>query len=201
MSKLRELAVDSDAFQQMVASLLPRGPIWVPRNADIAALSAGLGDEGVRFHNRMVELMLEAYPSTTDELLDEWEDAYGLPLCGDAPTDLASRQAALAGRVAAVGGQTPEYFIGLAWAVLEQSGYSRTTDPDLVTIEERPEGVPFRVSEGRVGDRLGAVEALFDWVMHLPTDTPTDFGHVIECIVERYAPAHTNVTFEYDTTP
>lgn len=168
--------------------------------SSLGAVLKALGDLFADFHGRVIDFLAEADPRTTDELLAEWERVYGLPLCDDAPTGDDERRAALAGRVAAVGGQTPAYYIDLAWAVLEQTGYGRATDPDLVTIEETPYGEPFRVGD-RVGGRLGSVTDLSHWILHLPADTSADLAAIIECLVERYAPAHTVVHFEYDTTP
>lgn len=143
-------------------------------------------------------LMDEADPRTTSRLLDRWERVYGLPLCQDAPTDDDSRRAALAGRVAAQGGQSEPYFIDIVWATIGRV-YSRETDPDLVFIERQPYGTPFRVSVNRVGDRLNAVGSVFYWIVHMPTTTPAELRTIVECLVTLYKPAHSIVGFEYDT--
>lgn len=189
---LVRLDEESTAYQLMLGELLPRGPIWdIFSNAGLGGLMAGLGVEAVRLHNRIVDLMLEAYPSTADELLDEWEEVYGLPFCDDAPPTDDLRRAALAARVRAQGGQSPAYYIELARTVLG--------DPNAnVTVEEFPNGVPFRVSVNRVGDRLVDVGEVFSWILHVPTTTTADQLAIIECLVEHYKPAHTVATVEDD---
>lgn len=187
MSKLKPLADGSNVYQRMIAALLPRGPIWSPKNADIAGMTAGLGDEGVRFHNRMADLMLEAYPATADETIDEWESVYGLPLCGDAPTDLASRQAALAGRYAAQGGQDRDYYIAMIRSALG--------DPEAaVTITERPWGSSFCAWASHAWDTLGSPGLVHHWRVTLPAGTSDDLVHIVECLLEEFKPAHTVVS-------
>ncbi len=191
--KLFELTEGSDAYRDMNGESLPRGPIWDWLSAaGLGGMMAALGVEGVRFHNRIVDLMREAYPSTADELLAEWEEVYGLPLCDDlAPTD-DLRRAALASRVAAQGGQSRAYFIGLARIVLN--------DPTApVWVEENPDGTPFRVSENRVGDRLWAVGSVFYWILHLPNTATADQVDIIDCLVQRFKPAHTSAAVVADS--
>lgn len=189
---LARLEEDSTAYQLMLGELLPRGPIWdIFSNAGLGGLMAGLGVEAVRLHNRIVDLMLEAYPSTADELLDEWEEVYGLPFCDDVPPTDDLRRAALAARVKAQGGQSPSYYIELARTILG--------DPNAnVTVEEFPNGVPFRVSVSRVQDRLVSVSEIFSWVLHVPSTTTADQLAIIECLIEHYKPAHTVATVEDD---
>lgn len=200
MSKLINIDSDSTAYRDMVAEVLPRGPIWALENPGVEGMAGGLGVEAVRFHRRLYDLMLEAYPATADELLAEWEEVFGLPLCDSLPTGTAARQSALAARVAAQGGQSRAYYIDLAWTVLTPAGYDRTTDPNLVTIEEKPYGTPFRVSINRVGDRLNGIGTTAMWVLHLPVGTPADAAAIIECLIDHYKPAHTSVSYNYDTT-
>lgn len=186
-------------YRDMAQQLGPVGPIWSLNNPGVAGMRGGEAVEATRFHNRLVDLMREAFPATADELLSQWESDFGLPLCDDAPTTLEARQAALAGKVAAQGGQSRAYYTDLAWTVLETEGFVRAIDPEFVWIEERPHGSPFRVSINRVGDRLGSVGDLFAWVMHLPSQLSEDGAHVLECLIEHYKPAHTTVSFEYDS--
>lgn len=193
MKKLSRLVEGTTAYRDMIGQLLPRGPIWrYLAQRGMLGLVGALGEEAVRFHNRMVDLMLEAFPSTATELLAEWEKTYGLPLCADAPTSEDARRAALAGRVAAVGGASVEYFTDLIWAVLESGGtFSRTEQPDGVTIEEWPYGVTLRAWEGSAWDAVADVGAMFHWRVKLPSGTPRDLAHIVECLLRRYKPAHT----------
>lgn len=191
MAKLRQIGDSDIAYRDMIASLFPRGPIWDLTQPGVAGMTGGLGVEATRFHNRLVDLMLEAFPATADELLDEWEEAFGLPLCS-VPEDDDGRRLALAGKVAAQGGQSRAYFIDLAWAVLSADGeYSRVEEPDLVTITERPFGDPFVAWGSDAWDLLGGRGARFYWRINLPGDVSAAKEAIIECLLCRYKPAHT----------
>lgn len=193
MARLTEVT----SYTELVQALLPRGPFW-DGSAGLAGLVAGLGEEGVRLHNRMVALMREAFAATADELLPEWEDVYGLPLCDDAPTDDTSRRAALAGRLAAAGGQSGSYFVDIAWAVLGDD-YDRTTHPDYVYVERWPYGTTLRAWTGRAWDPVGSTEVMFYWTLHLPISTSEDKAHVIECLINTFKPHYSIALFDYDT--
>lgn len=192
MSRLVPLSEGWTAAQEMVAALLPRGPIWALRNADIAGMTAALGDESIRFHNRMVALMAEAYPGTADETIDEWESVFGLPICGDAPTDLASRRAALAGAYAAQGIGTPDEFIQMIRIVLGDPAAA-------VTITERPWGGTFCAWVSHAWDTLGSAALVHHWRVSLPSGVSDDLVHIIGCLLEAFKPAHTVVTLRSTT--
>lgn len=191
MAGLKPFDESSPAYRGMLGALWPRGPIWDPTQPGVAGLTAGFALEATRFHNRLVALMREAFPATADELLSEWEDAYGLPLCTAPETD-DGRRLALAGRVAAQGGQSRPYYIALAWAVLEADGeYSRVDDPEGVWIEERPFGSPF-VAWGSAAWEAGSPSAaVFYWILHLPAGVSEVKTDIIECLLCRFKPAHT----------
>lgn len=191
MAGLKPFDESSPAYRGMLGALWPRGPIWDPTQPGVAGLTAGFALEATRFHNRLVALMREAFPATADELLAEWEDAYGLPLCTAPETD-DGRRLALAGRVAAQGGQARGYYIALAWAVLEADGeYSRVDDPEGVWIEERPFGSPF-VAWGSAAWEAGSPSAaVFHWILHLPAGVSEVKTDIIECLLCRFKPAHT----------
>lgn len=191
MSKLINIDSNSTTYGDMVAEVLPRGPIWDPSNPGVGGMAGGLGVEAVRFHRRLCDLMLEAYPSTADELLAEWEEVFGLPLCTEPDTD-DGRRLALAGRVAAQGGQSRAYYIDLAWRVLEADGeLVRADDPEGVWIEEEPYGSPFEAWGGSAWDLLGGSGARHYWTMHLPSAVGATKRAIIECLLCKYKPAHT----------
>lgn len=186
MAKLTTQPSDTTAQRDLIAALLPRGPLWSLLNAGTLGMVKGLAGEALRFHNRLVELMLEAYPATTTELLDEWESDYGLPFGADAPTTTADRQAALAGRVAARGGQDPHYYVALARAVLG--------DPEAdVQVENWPYGKPFRTNISAVGEPLNGQGAIFYWRVTLPVGTSAEALSTITALLEAYKPGHTVV--------
>lgn len=152
--------------------------------SSLGALLKALGDLFADFHGRVMDFLAEADPRTTDELLAEWERVYGLPLCDDAPTGDDERRAALAGRVAAIGGQKPAYYIELVRAVLGDPAAA-------VTITEQPYGAPFYAWTGSAWDELGWPGMAHYWMVELPSGTSADLAHIVECLLMRYKPAHT----------
>lgn len=186
MAKLTELDEEAVDYRDLVAALLPRGPLWSLDNPGVRGVASGLGIEGVRFHNRAVDLMREAVPGTAVETLDEWEKVFGLPLPGFVPSTLSERQAALSGRVAARGGQDPHYYIELARRVLG--------DPEAdVQVVEWPYGKPFRVSLSAVGDPLNGAGAMFYWRLVLPAGSTSAQVETVEALLALYKPGHTIV--------
>ena len=105
----------SDVLRGMM-QLLPRGPVWsreLARRANL--LLAGLAEEHVRYRLRANELLDEAYPPTSSELLPEWRRVFGLPEFTYFPTVEADQQAEVEAKMlSAPGGQSAVYFAALA---------------------------------------------------------------------------------------
>jgi uncharacterized protein YmfQ (DUF2313 family) len=191
---------DQDYLQQL-QGLLPPGPAW-PKdaNAGITRMLHGLADELARVDGRAMQLLEEADPRTTAELLADWERVAGLPdacavaLGGTQTT--AQRRAALLTRLTTVGGQSPAYFIGLAAAL----GYAITiTEFHEHTVEDDVEHPLY----GAAWNFAWQVNAALDTVNALTVeDTVGDplawWGNeLLECVTKRLAPAHTLVLFSY----
>lgn len=97
--------------------LLGRGLIWTREEGRrLTKLITGASDEFVRVHNRAGDLMEEADPQTTTEMLPDWERVAGLPEFGYAPTAVADRRDTLLGKLASQGGQDLQYFEDVAVA-------------------------------------------------------------------------------------
>ncbi|MGG6621249.1 UNVERIFIED_CONTAM: DUF2313 domain-containing protein, partial [Salmonella enterica subsp. enterica serovar Weltevreden] len=64
-----------DEYTQLLYHLLPEGPAWDGENPLIEGLAPSLN----RIHQRADELMDEIDPATTTELIDRYEQLYGLP--------------------------------------------------------------------------------------------------------------------------
>ncbi len=104
-------------FQSAVGRLAPMGLVWPSKgggvfqgfwNAVAGTLAAFHAREGI-----LTEI--EAFPPTSVELLPDWEEVLGLPdpCLGSNPVT-AARQAAVRARLAASGGQSVPYYIGVA---------------------------------------------------------------------------------------
>lgn len=188
---------ESDYLSQLQA-LLPHGPAW-PRETDanLTRLLNAWADELARVDGRTSALIEEVDPRTVSELLADWERIAGLPdACVVSEQTTAQRRASLHARITTLGGQSPAYFIALA----ERLGYT-------VTITEFD---PHTVSDDVEQPIYGQAWA-FAWQVNAPqntvgtlsvTDSVADplawWGNeVLECVISRLKPAHTNVLFAY----
>jgi uncharacterized protein YmfQ (DUF2313 family) len=185
------------AFQQ----LLPRGKAWPRDPTSVQAQTlATLMPTFQRLTARGAFLLSDAFPSTTDELLPEWEASLGLPdpCAGESPT-IALRQAQVLARFTAGGGQSIAYFTAFAATL----GYD-------ITIEQF---APSRF--GRTfGSSFGGTAWAFAWQVNAPQFTVATFNFgtgyfgdpfaswgntVLQCELQRLAPAHTTILFNYSS--
>lgn len=191
----------SDAdFQRAFQALLPRGRVW---NRDPGstqgALAAGLTKSLTRLTQRANNLLIDAFPATTYELLPEWEDTLGLPdpCAGPAPSTQVRRNQVVA-RLTNTGGQSAAYFIGLA----QKLGYG-------ITITNF---APFRCGQSTCGQALGNQDWFFTWAVNALQTTVVRFAagrsaagdplaswgnRVLECEISAMVPAHTILQFRY----
>ena len=139
------MANSAEIHTQILQALLPQGRIW-PRDAEatLSKLLATWALELARVDARADDLMDEVDPSTTLELLSDFERVCGLPdKCSFGDETLEQRRGEVLAKLTSRGGQTPAYFIGLA----AQLGYT-------VEIEEFR---PFRAGS-RAGERAYATD-------------------------------------------
>lgn len=196
-------ATDAE-YLATLQELLPAGDAW-PRDDDatLTKVLGGIAPSLARAHNRALELVEEADPRTTREMIGDWERCCGLPdECTPAnATTLQERRAAVVAKLTHRGGQDGAYFLGLA----EGLGYA-------VTIEEFR---PFVCGLGRCGDRLnGGHEVRYNWRVRIleprvtwfrtgasaPPDRlgKIDYAEDLECILNRLKPAHTQLVCAYE---
>ncbi len=188
------------AYLHQLQALLPLGFAW-PREQD-AVLTRFLdaaSEEFARIDSRIGQLVDEADPRTTSELLPDWERVAGLPdnCSGELRSTVGARRQDLVSKLTSTGGQSPAYFIAVALAL----GYS-------IEIEEPK---PFRVGDSCVGDPVYDDAWHHAWVVHSP-DTTINFFTVgssvgeplawwgndsLECRLRQLKPAHTTVVFGY----
>lgn len=192
------MALTAAEYLAQLQALLPPGAAW--RRDVGSALTeflAALAEELARIDQRIEALLDEADPRSTTELLTDWERVAGLPdaCTGPLPT-LAQRRAALVARLTSIGGQSRAYFIALAASL----GYT------ITITEYRPYTV-----DSPVDDPLCSEEWAFVWQVNAPLDTvryrSVDSGvdepfstwgnQLLECVIRRFAPAHTLVLFAY----
>ena len=179
-------------------ALLPSGAAW-PREPDtvLTKVLHALADGLARAHNRAVNILNEADPRTTLELLTDWERVCGLPdPCSGLAATIAERRAQVVARLTATGGQSVAYFESLAATL----GFP-------ITIVERRARFHGRRHHGTP---YGGPEMQFIWEVHLPPETVFRRRHgqgfhgepyaswgaqVLICMLERLKPAHTRIWY------
>lgn len=184
------------AFQ----SLLPRGRAW-PRapDATMTAVASGLTQVYARSNARANDLIAEIFPTTTYQMLPEWESTLGLPdpCAGSSPT-LQQRRAQVLARLCGIGGQSVAYLTAFARSL----GY-------VITITQYAAA---RVGHTRVGQPLIGPGWETTWTVNAPNNTYTasrvgtstvgeplvSWGNdVLQCEMRKIAPAHTTLLFNY----
>lgn len=187
-----------ELYLSQLQALLPTGAAW-PREPDtvLTTVLAAMADGLARAHNRALDLIEEADPRTTLELLADWERVCGLPdPCSGQAATIAERRAQVVARLTATGGQSPAYFIALAAAL----GF------DITITERRARYYGRR----RHGTPYGGEEMQRIWEVHLPPELVFRRHHgqgfhgepfaswgaqSLICMLERLKPAHTIIWY------
>ncbi|MDN7544826.1 YmfQ family protein [Burkholderia cenocepacia] len=183
-------------FTSALMALMPRGLAW-PRDVDsvMGRTIATLAPIWARHVAANNYLLVDAFPSTTVELLPEWEAALGLPdpCAGESPT-LAQRQAQVVARFANSGGASVSYFVD----------YARSLGFDVSITEF----TPFRAGQQAAGDSVGSEGWAHTWRVNAPPVTVKYFrasrsgagepiaswgNSVLACEINERKPAHTLV--------
>jgi len=213
-----------DEYQFALSALLPRGIAW-PRSLQSVQQMVIRGLAGIWGYvdGRAADFLeIESDPRTTVEMLDSWEECWGLPdpcLQGEYQT-IAARQQALVTKMTLLGAQSRQFFIDLAASL----GYAGVTiseyRPFMVGIDRCGDNRSYDPVAGTLGPwpcQIGPPDMRFAWTMHvgsrrltwfraaqgqagidphLTIDYPTD----LMCVVQRWAPAHTQVIFDLTST-
>lgn len=106
----------ADFLAQMLA-LLPPGRAWLREaGSGMHSLLSAFAPELARVQARADQMLLELSPFTVDELIDEWEAAWGLPdeCSPSTATSLADRRAALQAKINETIGHNPADYEAIA---------------------------------------------------------------------------------------
>lgn len=187
-------------YQGAFQNMLPQGFAW-PRDPDSiqSKVIAGLSPVYARSHQRAANLLVDAFPGSSIELLTEWESTLGLP---DSSLGLAAslqgRRAQVIARLTAVGGQSIPYFVSLAQSL----GFA-------ISIAQ---SAPFRCGQSTAGQPVGDASWMFVWSVTAALSSITRFvagasgageplaswgNAVLESQIRKNAPAHSFVQFKY----
>ena len=186
-------------FQQAMQRLAPRGRIW--RGDPLAIFVNTLGALAPTYARSTAagaELLIDANPTTTVNLLAEWEDSLGLPdPCTASNPSIEQRQAAVRAKWGARGGLRPDYFItmaanlGFAITIEEFTPYSVDQPVDLPLLDAAwsyiwQVNAPAVVTSYFTVDSSAVDDPLEDY----------DAGELV-CRITRDAPAGTLVLFAF----
>jgi uncharacterized protein YmfQ (DUF2313 family) len=146
-----------------------------------------LAVEPARVAERVIDLLVEAFPGTTVELIDEWEEALGLPDDCITPTLYADRIAAIVARFVGTSGHSEADYLELA----ESLGY----EDALISFTRYP---AFRVGLSRVGDALS--NETWAWTVTITVGGSGDAVRdaLLECAFNARRRAHTEFLFIFD---
>jgi uncharacterized protein YmfQ (DUF2313 family) len=197
------VALTAEQYRDQLIALLPQGAAWIAEPITVLyKLLHGVAESAARVDTRVDDLIREINPETTSELLADWERALGLPdNCGTAPTTAVDRRDAVVLKLNTIGGQSPKYFIDLAALY----GYT-------ITITEFR---PFKAGS-KAGTPLYGKQWAYWFQVNGYTNTIKHFkaglskageplrswgNDVLECLINKYKPAHTDVIFAYTVNP
>lgn len=189
----------ADQYAQALTALLPPGDAWRASDQPLGDLLAGLAQELARIDARALALLEEADPGNAVALLDEWEVVLGLPdPCLTEPQTDSQRRAAARARYTLVGGQTAAFYIGLA----AQLGYTMTVEDFATEADAIAAGISY-TGDGwaytwRCNVDAGTLIKSFAVGQSSVGDALRSWGvEPLECLIKRFAPAHTVVLFAY----
>ena len=180
--------------------LLPQGFAWQHNNQDtnLYALLVALAIELDLVEAQLDKLRTQLHPNSATELLPDWLAMLALPDTCTQVSTVQELQGQAWERYIQTGGTSAVYFIALAASL----GYP-------ITIADNP---PFRANRNTTGQPLNGGQRRYSWTVTAPlqrivrftvgisrTGDPllTRTDGVLECILNRLKPAHTQIEFKY----
>ncbi|WP_422460227.1 YmfQ family protein [Endozoicomonas sp. ALB115] len=188
-------------YAEQLRQLLPRGLAWnSEQDSTLNDLVEGLAETFARVDHRSDELIRNALPQYTTELLPEWEQVAGLPEeCRSLSETQEQRRSALVEKLAEVGDQSRTFYIQLAARLGHAITITEFSQPKagMATAGERCYGADWHfvwqvntphaltISRATAG-RSAAGEPLASWQTNQ-----------LECLFRRLNQAHKQVLFQY----
>lgn len=206
-------------YKQLLVDLLPIGRVWdVLNQPTLAKLLSSLAVEFARVDDRVGDMLREADPRQTVELLEDWERLLGLPdECTPPNPTFDARRGQVVQKYTSVGGISGAYYSFLItqlgfpvnkvtkWRPF-QVGRSVVGEPLTNDFD-----IPFVVGM-TVGNSLRLVGWLFYFNVQVPLVEDVRFevgrsvvgerlraygNELVECTIKKLKPAHAGVTFTF----
>lgn len=199
-------SIKQKRYTNLFKKLMPQGWAWQRKydiDSNLTKLSESLSPEYCRVDDRALDLLNEADPQTTLEMLPDWERLLGLPdeCSPDEVLSIQERRNRVMQVLTTRGGQNADFYQKLA----SNFGF----DVDVIEVSDQP---PFRAGQGRAGDRLTNGEWRYAFIISAPADSVVRFragqsqagdpllsvqNDVLECLMEKHKPAHAVVIFSF----
>lgn len=196
-------------YARLLKNLMPTGWFWESKNrkgSNLSKLLNSMAEEYARIEERAYDLIKESNPSTTFELLPDWERVFGLPdeCAPDETLTLQQRRQRILQLLTTRGGQNKAFYQTLA----SQFGF----DVDVIEVSDQP---PFRAGYGRAGDRLTNGLWRYAFIIQAPADSIVRFragistagerlllvqNSTLQCLIEKYKPAHAVAIFTFPSS-
>lgn len=188
----------ADQYRDQLQALLPQGAVWPrDRGSTLSGILQGFALELARVDLRGEQLVEEADPRTTQEMLSDWERVAGLPdPCVGPGQTTGQRRAALLQKLTKLGGQSPAYYVEVALAL----GFAITIDEYLEhTVEDDVENELFGTEWAYAWRVNSALNTVVELTVADTVDDPLAYWSNVplECVISRLKPAHTVVIFAY----
>lgn len=190
-------AADITAARQ---ALMPPGRVW-PRDADSvqARFLSVLAPTNVRLCASGLDLLADAFPASTEELLPEWEESLGLPdPCAGFDQTVEARRDQVVERLTVTGGQSVPYYIAVAASL----GYAITITEFAPFRFGMSFGLPLNGDAWAYAMQINAPEFTIDYFELGTSGFGESFASwgstVLQCELTRIQPAHVALIFSYD---
>lgn len=192
----------AEQYAGALRGLVPPGRIW-PESLDshLSLLLLGVAEEFVRLEQRGHDLVDEADPRTTTEMLADWEAMAGLPDdCHGLGATLEARRAELVARLTSQGSLSRAFYIGIA----AQLGFTVTSIDEFTPSAPGPGGLGYSGNDWWFVWRVNVADS--GGVTYFTCDSLCDerlaeWGdQVLECLLNRLKPAHTRLLVAFVNT-
>lgn len=181
------LGSTAEDYKNALIALTPIGICWpTENNSTWVTLLEALAQEFARVDSRSIDLLDEAFPNTSTELLENWERVVGLPdAFSDPNATIEERQKAVMFKLQARGGQSAEYLSSLINAL----GYeNEVLDP-----------TPYVADKGTAGGYLFSESWTHYFLVIVHGTLTTEQKATFEARFKTVIPAQTIPVFIYES--